>query len=893
MKADNRTREGLLAENEELRFRVEQVEKELHALDNAGVDAFMASGRLACSIIEQAGEAIIVCDERGHIIQTSRLAHQLCGENPLLKRFNELFPLKVVKTERVFSVMTPLQGTCLESVEVEFIRSDGQICHLLLNARPLTNDRNHIAGCVVTLTDFTERRQAEDSLRRAKEEWERTFASVPDLIMILDNQHRVLRINQSMSRSIGLESEECIGLPCYKVIHGTSLPPECCPHSRTIEDGCNHTEELHVERFGGDFQVTTTSLLDERGECVGSVHIAHDITERKRVEEALLQSESRLRAANEELQAIFNTVPIGLAISEDAQCFHIRGNPANERMLGVSPGGELSKKAPLPPSYRTMLNDLDLAVEELPLQRACRGEAVTGQTLDIVRSDGQEITLFCSAMPLLGEEGKPRGAVGAFMDITALKRAELDLKKAHDELEQRVSERTVELADTVEILLGEMSTRVTTENNLLRQNRLYTVLCDIDQAIIRAHNRDSLFNDFCRIAVEQGGFLLAWVGLVDEKSGLVRRVAASGATGYLDDIVVSAIEGQAAEGPTGISIRQGTYYICNDFQNASCTEPWHEKGRIHGIKSSASVAVMEEGRVIGALNLYAGEMDFFDRQHAELLVKMGADVSFALDNMAREACRQKAERALQEETLERLRAVEELREKEHLLMQQSRLAAMGEMINNIAHQWRQPLNALGLLIQQTQLFYDMNLFNKEFLDESVNKSMDLVNHMSQTIDDFRNFFKPDKEKVTFSVHGVVERTLSLVEDGFKSQLISIEVRFNADPKIIGFPNEFSQVLLNILMNARDALVEKRTKGAKVMVNVGEENERAVVIIADNAGGIAEEILGKIFDPYFTTKGPDRGTGVGLFMSKTIIEKNMNGRLTVRNTSDGAEFRIEV
>jgi signal transduction histidine kinase len=218
---------------------------------------------------------------------------------------------------------------------------------------------------------------------------------------------------------------------------------------------------------------------------------------------------------------------------------------------------------------------------------------------------------------------------------------------------------------------------------------------------------------------------------------------------------------------------------------------------------------------------------------------------------------------------------------------------MGEMINSIAHQWRQPLNILGLSVQQMRMYFDKGLFSQEYLHESVNKFMGLINHMSRTIDDFRDFFKPDKEKSKFTIHEQVLRAISLVEDSFSNNHISIEIDVQANPSIIGFPNEFSHVLLNILVNAKDVLLERRPDNAKVTVTLTEEGDRAVVTIADNAGGIAEEIMDKIFEPYFTTKGPNRGTGIGLFMSKIIIEKNMNGRLSVRNISEGAEFRIEV
>jgi C4-dicarboxylate-specific signal transduction histidine kinase len=143
------------------------------------------------------------------------------------------------------------------------------------------------------------------------------------------------------------------------------------------------------------------------------------------------------------------------------------------------------------------------------------------------------------------------------------------------------------------------------------------------------------------------------------------------------------------------------------------------------------------------------------------------------------------------------------------------------------------------------------------------------------------------------VHESIAKTLSLIEEGFKTQQISIEVVAKDDPVIFGYPNEFAQVILNILNNAKDALTERGTDESRVTITIYNENDRAVVTISDNAGGISEEILGKIFDPYFTTKGPQLGTGVGLFMSKTIIEKNMGGMLTAYNSANGAVFRIEV
>jgi signal transduction histidine kinase len=238
-------------------------------------------------------------------------------------------------------------------------------------------------------------------------------------------------------------------------------------------------------------------------------------------------------------------------------------------------------------------------------------------------------------------------------------------------------------------------------------------------------------------------------------------------------------------------------------------------------------------------------------------------------------------------------AVDDQRRMDQATILENRRAAMGGMISNIAHQWRQPLNALGLYLQNLPIAYEKGEINKAFLQETVNSSMQLIMHMSHTIDDFRNFFKVDKKKVAFSVNQMVIKTLALVEKSFKEQQICIEYKSEKDSKVNGYPNEYAQVLLNVLTNSRDALVGQTIGDAKILIRSFTETGKTVVTITDNANGIPPEIIDKIFDPYFTTKGPDEGTGIGLFMSKTIIEKNMGGRLTARNVEGGAELRIEL
>jgi PAS domain S-box-containing protein len=1202
----------------------------------------------------------------------------------------------------------------LDPVERELAIEGGG--HYLKRVLPYRGSQGNIEGIVVTMVDLTERKRMEDALLLAKEQWERTFDSVPDLIAILDNEHRIVRANRAMTERLGLTHDACRDKICYHCVHGSALPPELCPHSQTMKDGGEHAVEVYAERLQGDFLVTTSPLRDEQGRLIGSVHVARDIGDRKRAEQELRKSKEQVEQHLAQLQAIVDNLNDGVVIAEpDGAILHLnpaavamhgfedleqcrgalddfgsifelstaeagvlpvgewplarilRGEPMRDYEVSIrrretewtrvfSYGGSLVRGKEGEPllavvsltdvterhraeeslrqselQFRTLADaipqlcwmanadgwifwynqrlyeytgtsaeqmqgwgwqsvhdpemlpsilerwrhtlesgepfemtfplrgadgefrpfltrvlplrdqngrivrwfgtntdiaeqrktelalkhsnlrlnllaetagallatdspqevvnsicrkvmqflDCDaffnflVAVEGERLQlNACAGipeeeaqriewldfggavcgcaardacrivvdgiESSDDPRVELVKSYGirayachpllaqgrvlgtlsfgtrkkssfaaEELALmngiadlvaiamqrklmeesirqseamleaFFDASPgilsiedeqfryiktdrltptyygldrksIVGrgaatlapelmenygemmrrvmETGEPalnrevshpvpgrpgqmsywlasyfpvplpgnkRGIGLMGVDITDKKRAEEALRRAHDELEKRVQERTEELAETVKTLQGEITERERAEATLIRLNRLYVVLSEIDQAIVRASGPEAVFRDFCRIAVEHGGFLLAFVGVVDEGSSRMRVVASSGATAYLDAISISSKEEPEGGGPTGISLREGTYYICNDFQSDPCTRPWHEKGKSFGIGASASIAIKEEGRVVGALTLYAAERNFFDQQHVALLRQMGADISFALDNYLRESRRGDAERALQRENLERLQAVEALREKERLLIQQSRQAALGEMIGNIAHQWRQPLNTLGLMVQELSLCYEYGDFDKNYLEKTVQGVMQLVHHMSQTIDDFRNFFKPEKEKVDFRARKVLDKAVSIIEASLKENGIRLSLSASCDPLVNGYPNEYSQVILNILLNARDAFAERAVEQPLIAVKLAEAAGVTVVTINDNAGGIPEQIMESIFDPYFTTKAPDKGTGVGLYMSKVIIEKNMNGRLTACNRDGGAEFRIEV
>lgn len=228
-------------------------------------------------------------------------------------------------------------------------------------------------------------------------------------------------------------------------------------------------------------------------------------------------------------------------------------------------------------------------------------------------------------------------------------------------------------------------------------------------------------------------------------------------------------------------------------------------------------------------------------------------------------------------------------EKDSLMMRQAREAAMGEMIGNVAHQWKQPLNNLALNIQEMQYSHRDRPLTVEEMDQGAARSMELIRFMSHTIDDFRNFFSPQKLVLRFSLAGEVDRALAFVSSSYRGKGIALSKQIEEDSELNGSPNELTQVLMNILQNAADAFEEKNVDAPLVCISVTRQQGRALVAIRDNAGGIAPDMFERIFDAYVTSK--KNGTGIGLYMSRTIIERSFNGAITAVNVDGGAEFRI--
>ena len=233
------------------------------------------------------------------------------------------------------------------------------------------------------------------------------------------------------------------------------------------------------------------------------------------------------------------------------------------------------------------------------------------------------------------------------------------------------------------------------------------------------------------------------------------------------------------------------------------------------------------------------------------------------------------------------------KQKDKTLLHQSKLAQMGEMISMIAHQWRQPLTAISATTADLYIKNMLDQYNSDYYNEKLEKIDSLSQHLSNTIDDFRNFYKQDKEKTEILYCDIIKGAIDIIETTLQNKNIKLEIATNCKKKIYTYPNELRQVILNIIKNAEDVLLERKIENPAIYIKTYNDDTYSYLEISDNAGGIPKNIIDKIFDPYFSTKMKKDGTGLGLYMSQIIVRDHSNGDIIVTNGEDGAIFTLKI
>lgn len=551
-----------------------------------------------------------------------------------------------------------------------------------------------------------------------------------------------------------------------------------------------------------------------------------ELIERRRIEEELRESEEKFRVLAE-------TLPAGICLYTSEQILYV--NITTTELLGYSEQECLQMKF-----CDWIHRDFQEQIRARGLARL-RGETVPSRYECLhTTKNGDDKWLFVSA-GRIEFKGESVGIV-SFTDITERKQAEEALRTFNDLLENRVEERTSDLAQLNGELHQEIARRKQIEEELRNHKDRIQAIVDAFEGMIYICTEDF------RIQFMNKGFI--------DRTG----------SDSLGEFCYKALYGRESVCPACI------------------------------------VAQVFKGKIVHreAYNPVRGTWDYvtdIPLHHPDGSISRQTIVTDITElKQAEEKIRQKKQqledlnRTLEKRVQEE---VEKNRIKDILLIHQNRQAALGETLDHIAHQWKQPLNALSLITGSLQVEAASGKLTNQSLQETTDTIAGLVDHMSQTIDVFRDFYRPEKERSIFYIREAIDKALTFIKPALR--LDSIEVDICADPLLAayGYSKEYAQVLLNILSNAREALTEKGVKNPRVSLRAAAENGKAVVTATDNAGGIPDANLARIFDLYFTTRDSIGGTGIGLYMSKNIIEKNMGGKLCVRNIENGAEFRIEL
>lgn len=461
---------------------------------------------------------------------------------------------------------------------------------------------------------------------------------------------------------------------------------------------------------------------------------------------------------------------------------------------------------------------------------------------EITNAQGQK-RMFYAKKSLYRDLKGDKYVVGVVRDITDLKRKEMELRALNENLESRVVERTFELEALNSSLVREFNERKQTEQRIILLNfaldHVREEACLIDeQARFRYVNEEA-----CR------------------------------AFGYSRDELLSM---KAVDVDPNVPLEEWP----NRWQEVK------ERGSL----SFESSRRCKDGRMVPT-ELTVSHIKYEESEYILVLARDITERKKAEDEIAR---RQRQLECLNE-TLEK-RVAEEVRknrEKDVILIQQNRQAALGEMLDHIAHQWKQPLNSISLIIQELELVAHDGELTNEYTEETVSKIMALLEHMAQTIDVFRDFYRPEKEKTVFRLKDSIDKAIGLIAPVLSLHGVTVEIDVDPGLVALGHPKEYAQVMLNLFGNAKNALVERKIKNPRIKVKACIEDKKAVVTITDNAGGIPGSNIDRIFEPFFSTRKEVGGTGVGLYMSKSIIEKNMGGTLSAANVDGGAQFRVEI
>ncbi|MCW5943650.1 MAG: PAS domain S-box protein [Fimbriimonadaceae bacterium] len=692
--------------------------------------------------------------------------------------------------------------------------------------------------------DLEREAAARAQLRESEDRYRRLFDNSPEAILLTEPDGAVRAANPAACRLFGRTEAEICAVGRAGLVDAGDPRLETALRERE-RTGAFHGVLTFVRPDGTRFEgeVATNVYPNAEGQPRTSLFV-RDVTERRRAEDELQRAYATLYTAMDQSQA-------GVAIADSQGRVQYINRSGLE--IGGKPEGDLAVGIDQYVASWNLahLDQTPMKAEDVPLARAILREEANSLEFLVRRNDG-DVVVLTNAAPVRSREGRVVGGVAVFLDVTSRKRA---------------------------------------EERLVRLNRTYALLSQINQAIVRERDPRTLFEEACRIAVDLGGFRMAWIGIVDPETRLVRRVAHAGlAEGYLEQLEIMLGDDSSSSGPTGTAVATKRRTIANDIATDPSMAPWRDAALRCGYRASAAFPLVVEGEVAGALNLYSSEPDFFDDEEAQLLDEMAGDIGFAMEFSARLE-RQQAAEAARQEALEQVRALNlelERRVAERTSLLEAANRELEAFSYSVSHDLRAPLRAIdgwaGVLAEDYgELLGEEGRSVLGRLRAAGKRMADLIEDLLQLSRVHQHAIRPrrlDLGEMADQVWGDLQGS----ERTHHARLVVEEL-----PECWADPSLVQQVLSNLLGNALKFAGPRESP--TIEVGGHSEGSEAIYYVKDNGVGFEAAAAAKLFQPFQRLHDPKEypGTGIGLAIVQRIVRLH-GGRVWADGEPDkGATF----